>query len=389
MASGRSTITRFWRFAVTMATLVVALSLAACGGDDGIEAEDQSTEAAVAKAEGEPSGELVIANWPLYIDKQTIPEFEGETGISVKYVEEINSYDEFFAKMQPSLERGESGDRSLIVATDWLAKRMYDLGYLQRLDQEALAPALENLNPEIKPASTDPDHEFSIPWQGGLTGLVVNTEDAPDFTSVNDVFDPRYKGRVVLISELREVVPLFMKADGIDPEEATEEDWLATIEKLRQGVRSGQIRSIGGNEYVRDMASGDAVAAVAWAADAIQLQADDPAIDFVMPEEGCITWYDNWVIPVGAPNPTAAYEFINYTYEPENQAQIVSYVSSVTPVAGVREILEQEDPEVADSELIFPTEDYTAECSSAISPPGGPEAEHRVEQAWSDVLIGG
>jgi spermidine/putrescine transport system substrate-binding protein len=389
MASGRSTITRFWRFAVTMATLVVALSLAACGGDDGIEAEDQSTEAVVAKAEGEPSGELVIANWPLYIDKQTIPEFEGETGISVKYVEEINSYDEFFAKMQPSLERGESGDRSLIVATDWLAKRMYDLGYLQRLDQEALAPALENLNPEIKPASTDPDHEFSIPWQGGLTGLVVNTEDAPDFTSLNDVFDPRYKGRVVLISELREVVPLFMKADGIDPEEATEEDWLATIEKLRQGVRSGQIRSIGGNEYVRDMASGDAVAAVAWAADAIQLQADDPAIDFVMPEEGCITWYDNWVIPVGAPNPTAAYEFINYTYEPENQAQIVSYVSSVTPVAGVREILEQEDPEVADSELIFPTGDYTAECSSAISPPGGPEAEHRVEQAWSDVLIGG
>jgi spermidine/putrescine transport system substrate-binding protein len=389
MASGRSTITRFWRFAVTMATLVVALSLAACGGDDGIEEEDQSTEAGVAKAEGEPSGELVIANWPLYIDKQTIPEFEGETGISVKYVEEINSYDEFFAKMQPSLERGESGDRSLIVATDWLAKRMYDLGYLQRLDQEALAPALENLNPEIKPASTDPDHEFSIPWQGGLTGLVVNTEDAPDFTSLNDVFDPRYKGRVVLISELREVVPLFMKADGIDPEEATEEDWLATIEKLRQGVQSGQIRSIGGNEYVRDMASGDAVAAVAWAADAIQLQADDPAIDFVMPDEGCITWYDNWVVPVGAPNPTAAYEFINYTYEPENQAQIVSYVSSVTPVAGVREILEQEDPEVADSELIFPTEDYTAECSSAISPPGGPEAEHRVEQAWSDVLIGG
>ena len=154
-------------------------------------------------------------------------------------------------------------------------------------------------------------------------------------------------------------------------------------------MQSGQIRSIGGNEYVRDMASGDAVAAVAWAADAIQLQADDPAIDFVMPEEGCITWYDNWVIPVGAPNPTAAYEFINYTYEPENQAQIVSYVSSVTPVAGVREILEQEDPQVANSELIFPTEDYTAECSSAISPPGGPEAEQRVEQAWSDVLIGG
>jgi spermidine/putrescine transport system substrate-binding protein len=368
--------------------LAAALALAACGDDEGIEGQRGDVEVSTAKAEGEPSGELTISNWPYYIDRETIPDFEHETGISVKYIEDINSYDEFFAKMQPLLERGESGDRSLMVATDWLAKRMYDLGYLQKLDHEALAPALDSLNPEIKPASTDPNHDFSIPWEGGMTGLVVNTEEAPDITSVNDIFDPQYKGRVEMVSELREVVPLVMKADGIDPEQASEDDWLAAIDKIREAAQSGQIRKIGGNEYVRDMASGDAVATVAWAADAIQLQADNPAIDFVMPDEGCITWADNWVIPVGAPNPTAAYEFINYTYEPENQAQIVSYVNSVTPVAGVQELLQRKDPELANSELIFPTEDYTAECSSAISPPGGPEAEHRVEKAWSAAMIG-
>ena len=145
-------------------------------------------------------------------------------------------------------------------------------------------------------------------------------------TSVNDLFDPRYKGRVVMISELRETVPLVMKADGIDPEEATEEDWIAAIDKIKEASASGQIRSIGGNEYTADMANGNAIAAIAWGADAIQLQADDPDIEFVMPDEGCITWADNWVIPVGAPNPTAAYEFINYTYEPANQAQIVGFV---------------------------------------------------------------
>ena len=102
-----------------------------------------------------------------------------------------------------------------------------------------------------------------------------------------------------------------------------------------------------GGDYAKDMAPGDAVAAIAWGADAIQLQADNPDMQWVMPDEGCILWSDNWVIPVGAPNPTAAYEFINYTYEPQNQAQIVAYVSPVTPVAGVQEIFEKTDPELA------------------------------------------
>ena len=283
--------------------LVAALALAACGDSNGLEGDEEEVTVSTAAAEGEPSGELVVANWPFYIDKQTIPEFEDETGVSVKYLEEINSYEEFFGKMRPQLEQGESGGRDLFVATDWLAKRMYDFGYLQKFDREALAPAYENLNPDIKPASTDPEREFSIPWQGGMTGLVVNTAEAPDVTSVNDLFDPRYKGRVVMISELRETVPLVMKADGIDPEEATEEDWIATIDKIKEASASGQIRSIGGNEYTSDMASGNAVAAIAWGADAIQLQADNPEIEFVMPDEGCVTWADNWVIPVGSAEP--------------------------------------------------------------------------------------
>ena len=306
--------------------LLSAATLVACGDGGSIEGENDAAEVTTATAEGEPSGELVISNWPFYIDKQTIPEFEQATDISVKYIEEINSYEEIFGKLRPQLEQGDSGGRSLTVASDWLAKKMYDLGYLQNLDQEALAPALENITPALAPPSSDPEREFSIPWQSGMTGLVVNAAEAPDITSVNDLFDPQYKGKVVMISELRETIPLLLKAEGIDPEEATEEDWLAAIEKIKQGLDSGQIRSVGGNEYTSDMARGDAVAAIAWGADAIQLQADDPDIEWRMPDEGCILWSDNWVVPVGAPNPTAAYEFINYTYEPENQAQIVAYV---------------------------------------------------------------
>jgi spermidine/putrescine transport system substrate-binding protein len=220
-----------------------------------------------------------------------------------------------------------------------------------------------------------------------MTGLIVNKEEAPDVRSINDLFDPKYKGRVEVLTELPEAAPLVMKAEGIDPESATEEEWLAAIDKIGEAAESGQIRRITGGDYARDLATGDAVAVMGWAADAIQLQADNPQLEWRMPTEGCMLWWDHWVIPVGAPNPTAGYEFINYAYEPKNQAQIVGWTSSVTPVAGVKEIFEKTDPEAAKSELIFPTAEYTKNCSTPILPRGGPEAVQRVEEAWNDATM--
>jgi len=368
------------RSVAAAAALVCVIGLGACGG--GIDDDSTTAEVAVAEAEGKPGGELTISNWPLYIDKQTIPEFEQATGVSVKYVEDINSYDEFFGKMQPLLADGQSGGRSLMVASDALAKKEYDLGYIQRLDQVALGPALEHLS-SVASQGGDPDHEYSIPWQGGMTGLIVNRELAPDVTSVNDIFDPKYKGKVEMVTELREVVPLVMKADGIDPATASEQDWLDTIDKIKEAGESGQIRRFTGNDYARDLATGDAVAVIGWAADAFQLQTDNPDLRWVMPDEGCILWWDNWVIPVGAPNPTAAYAFINYAYEPEHQAQIDAWTGSVTPGTGVREILQKTAPEMADSPLVFPSAQYTSSCSPTTATPGDAEAENRIERAWS------
>ncbi len=369
------------------AAFAASVALAACGGGGGISDNAGNDEVTVAKAEGKPSGQLTISNWPLYIDKKTIPEFEDSTGVSVKYIEDINSYDEFFGKMQPLLADGKSGDRSLMVASDALAKKEYDLGYIQKLDKSALGPALSHLSP-VASQGGDPNHDYSIPWQGGMTGLIVNTKLAPDVTSVNDIFDPKYKGKVEMVTELREVVPLVMKADGIDPATATEQDWLDTIDKIKQAGESGQIRRFTGNDYARDLAAGDAVAVVGWAADAFQLQADNPELQWVMPDEGCILWWDNWVIPVGAPNPTAAYAFINYAYEPKHQAQIDAWTGSVTPGTGVRPILQKTAPEMANSELVFPSEQYTKNCSPTTATPGDAEAEHRIEQAWAAATQG-
>ena len=378
------------RIALAIAGLTAVLALAACGGGDGIEGEEEeAAEVPVAEAEGKPSGELTISNWPFYIDNKTVPEFEQKTGISVKYTEDINDNSQFFAKVQPLLEQGESGGRDLFMVTDWMAKKMYDLGYLQRLDKEAIEPATANILPILEHPSIDPDREYTLPWQGGMSGLIVNKELAPDVTSVNDLFDPKYKGKVEMLSELRETPPLVMKASGIDPEEATEEDWMAAIDKVDEAADSGQIRRFTGNEYTRDLANEDAVAVIGWSGDAVQLQADNPDIRFVMPDEGCLIWFDDMVIPVGAPNPTAAYEWMNYVYEPENHAQIANYNYYFTPVEGVKEALEARGSPAAKSKLVFPSEEYLADCTTQDNPPGGPEAEKRLESAWRDVVTGG
>ena len=163
--------------------------------------------------------------------------------------------------------------------------------------------------------------------------------------------------------------------------------WLDAIDKLNDAVKSGQIRKLTGNDYTDDMARGDSVVSIGWSGDAVQLQADNSDIEFVMPDTGCILWSDNMVVPVGAPNPDAAYAFMDYVYVPENQAQIAEYNNYITPVKGVQEIFEKTDPSLAKSELIFPTEEYTANCSTQTNPPA--DGTEEVEDAWQQLISGG
>jgi spermidine/putrescine transport system substrate-binding protein len=368
--------------AVAVAVLVVALGLAACGSGGGGSGGTVTLEA-------EPSGKLTISNWPLYIDpgkNGTVANFEEATGIDVKYIEDVNDNAEFFGKVQPLLEQGESGGRSIFVVTDWMANKMHDLGYLQTIDKSGIPNVQKNLVASLRHPGFDPEREFTVPWQSGMGGVIVRTDLAPEVRSICDLFNPKYKGKVDFLSELRETVPLVMTCDGINPEEATEEDWLKTIEKIKGAAESGQIRRFTGNDYARDLTSGDAVAVIGWSGDAVQLQADNPNIEWRMPTQGCSLWSDNMVIPIGAPNPTAAEAWMNYVYDPKNQAKITAYVNYVSPVEGVKGVLAKTEPELTESDLIFPSEEFTKNCFSQAQL--GEEEEQPVTRAWNAVLNG-
>jgi spermidine/putrescine transport system substrate-binding protein len=388
-AERRAATHRRKRFAIALLALGASLGIAACGGGGISGGGSQNVE--TVQISGKPTGDVTISNWPLYIDKQTVPDFEKKTGVQVKYIEDVNDNQEFFGKVQPLLAKGQSGGRSMFVVTDWMAKKMYDLGYLQKLDKSAIPNVEKNLVSNLQHPSFDPNRDFSVPWQSGMTGIIVRKDLAPDVTSICDLFDPKYKGKVDMLTEMRDTVPLVMKSGcngnkPVDLNNATESDWLAAIDEIKQAADSGQIRRFTGNDYARDLTSGDAVAVIGWSGDAVQLQADNPDIEWRMPTEGCMLWSDNMVIPVGAPNPTAAEAWMNYVYDPKNQAQIEDYVNYVAPVSGTKEVLLKQDPSVADNKLIFPSKQFTAKCDVAPTLTGN--EEQQVTRAFDAVVSG-
>ena len=330
---------------------------------------------------------MYFANWPLYIeeDRGTLKEFEKETGCKVKYVEEINDNTEFFGKVRQQYDQGQSGGRDIHVVTDWMAARMMRLGYVLKFDKSTMPTANENLIERLKSPPFDPQREFSMPWQSGLTGIVYRKDLVKrEPKSIDDLFDPAYKGKVTMLTEMRDTVGLVAASLGADPEKASVDEFMEAIDKIQEGVDSGQIRGFTGNEYIKDIPKGDSVAIIGWSGDAVQLKADNPNIEFVLPETGGHLWTDNMQIPVGAPHAFTAEKFIDYVYQPEVQANIAEYVNYICPVNGVKEILVKRDRAFFDNQLIFPDEAFLED--TFIFRGLKPEEEAELDDAFQKVI---
>ncbi len=307
---------------------------------------------------------LVFSNWPLYIDvddktgrRPSLDDFTKQTGVEVDYIEEINSNEEFYGKVQAQLSQGKGIDRDLMVLTNFMASRMVEKKFVLPIDKGAI-PNLKNLDPTIASPTWDPDRTYSVPWQSGFTGLAFDPEKCgKDLTSVDDLLDPKLKGKFTLLNALGDTLGLIMLQDGVDPTKITKEQFDAAMKKL--DVLAKNARGFTGNEYAPMLAKGDIWAAFGWSGDVAQIQLDHPGLKFAIPEAGGMVWTDNLLIPLGGDVFTAS-TYINYIFDPVVAAKIEAYVNYISPVVGADVEMKKLDPDIASNPLIFPPADWLA-----------------------------
>lgn len=341
-------------------------AISACGVGGSSNNTDEPTE-----VEDLSDTEKVVdwSNWVAYIDvdedagtNPTLDEFAAQTGITVNYIEDYNDNNEFFAKVRPLLENGQSIDRDLVTPTDWMAGQWISLGYAQAINFDNV-PNKANLYPDLLDVSFDPGRIYTMPWQGGYGGLGWNKTKVKELTgsdqlvSLDDFFAPALAGKISVLSEMRETVGCIMSHQGANPSDFTSDQFYAALDYLEEQIASGQIRQVTGNDYLAALESGDIIAAIGWSGDVAQLGSD---FQFAIPAGGGILWTDNLIIPVGARHKKNAETLINYYYEPEIAARVAAYVQYITPVNGAREEVVKIDPSLVDNPLIFPSDEDLA-----------------------------
>jgi spermidine/putrescine transport system substrate-binding protein len=330
---------------------VGASALAACGGDE------QSSSS-------EGGGSVWFDNWTEYIDTPdgdlygpggTLDTFQKETGVSIKYTEGINDNNEYFAKIQPLLAKGEPIGPNVIAPTFWLAGRLLQLGWIEKLPL-AQIPNAANLVTSLQKPPSDPTGEYSLPWQSGMAGIAYNQAvTGRELRTMDDLWDPAFKGKIGMLTEMRDTIGLIAMSLGIDLADPNQQDYQPAFAKLEEEVAKQQVRSFTGNDYIADLTNGSFAACIGWSGDVFGLK--NPDIKFVIPESGGTLWFDTMVIPAGSADVDAVAKWMNFVYDPVNAARITAGAPYISPVQGVREQLVKmggEAAALADNPLLFP-----------------------------------
>jgi spermidine/putrescine transport system substrate-binding protein len=351
------------------------LGLAACGVKGQKAAPPKQTDVQKYWAGKTKHGHVNFANWPLYMDKGRTPlkAFTQATGISVTYREVIQDDPQWFGKIAPQLQAGQSIGYDLMVVTNGLEfTKLVELGYLVPLDHSKLPTFTKNADPVYTKESFDPGNVYSIPYATGITGIAYDpAKTKREITSMADLWDPAFKGKVGMMSDGQEIGNFGMFALGIDPEKSTPDDWKKAGAKLQEQKDKGIVRKYYEQDYIDALTRGDVWLTMAWSGDIFQQNLSEKSnLKFVIPKEGATIWTDNLMIPKTAENPVDALMLMDYLYQAPTAAKLAEIINYVTPVPAAKGVIAADASRatgadqkslqaIAASPLVFPSEaDY-------------------------------
>jgi len=305
-----SKLTSRRRFIGGSAAAAAALLLAACSSGDK-SATGGSNAPAAPSDDGTPAtGKLRISNWPLYMADGFVAAFQTASGLTVDYKENFNDNEEWFAKNKEPLSRKQDIGADLVVPSEFMASRLIGLGWLNPISESRWTNQ-KNMRADLLNSKADPGRKYTAPYMSGMVGIAYNRAvTGRDLTKVEDMWDPAFKGKVSLLSDMRDGLGMFLMAQGHSPESPTLETVQKAVDWIKEQKDKGQIRRFTGNDYADDLAAGNVIAAQAYSGDVVQLQKDNPDLKFAIPETGSNTFVDTMVIPYTTQNQKAAEEWI-------------------------------------------------------------------------------
>ncbi|MFO1070111.1 MAG: polyamine ABC transporter substrate-binding protein [Geminicoccaceae bacterium] len=337
--------------------------------------------------------ELRIYNWSDYIDEQILKDFTAATGIKVVYdVYDSNDI------LETKLLAGRTG-YDLVVPSNSFFARQQKAGVFQALDKAAI-PNLANLDPTLmgKMAAFDPDNAHAIIYMWGTTGFAYNVDkikermaDAPT-GSLKMLFDPAVVAKfqdcgVYFLDQADDMLPLALSYLGLNPDSKDPKELQQAGEVLK-AVRP-YVRKFHSSENINALATGDICLAAIWSGDAgiARARAEEAGngvvIQYAIPEEGALLWFDLMAIPSDAPNPAAANTFINYLLQPEVIAKASNFVTYPNAVPASKPFI---DPAVTGDPAVWPGEAVIAKAS--VLTPNDAKLQRLVTRLWTSVTTG-
>ena len=297
---------------------------------------------------------LVIYNWTEYLPESVLEAFTKETGIEVEYAT-YESNEAMYAKIK--LLDGKGYD--LVVPSTFYVEKMRKEGLLQPINKSALKN-YANLDPTAMNKAHDPNNQFSVPYLWGTTAIAANGKevDASKIKKWADLWKPEYKGKLMLLDDVRDIFYIGLRVCGFNDNSTNEAEIKCAYEKLKSLMPN--VKTFNSDSPKTPLIQGNVSVGAVWSGEAYKASQEMENLQYIYPEEGPVVWIDSFVIPKGAVNVEAAHKFIDFVLRPESGKACIEELGYPAPNTATMPLL---DEKLRNNKIVFPSKDDIAKGS--------------------------